>query len=99
MKITPYTASLLVLAGIVLLSQPVLAQASAAPGLSGTYTQTPGTTTNAGTLNSSSGAATPKSELIGNGGRGGAGSSGTTTKSDLFGNGGNGGAGGSTNKR
>lgn len=58
MKIIPYAASIVALAGVVLVSQPVFAQSSAAPGAPTGAPQPAqgGTLTNSGTVNASGGA-------------------------------------------
>jgi len=57
-KIIPYAASIVALAGVVLVSQPVFAQSSAAPGAPTAAPQPAqgGTLTNSGTVNASGGA-------------------------------------------
>lgn len=89
MKTTPYAASIVALAGIVLLCQPVLAQSSATPG---GPTAAPG---DANKLTVRKAGETPKEYLNApDPKKGTGGTAGGASRSDLIGTGGNGGSGG-----
>jgi hypothetical protein len=86
MKTTPYAASIVALAGIVLLCQPVLAQSSATPG--GPTAASPQSTRKAGEKQTEQYLNAPDAKT------GTGGTAGGASKSDLYGNGGAGGSGG-----